>query len=304
MSDSNRLLFAAAAIGLIACALIWGVAGVGLLLRSQQHADAYYQVDDQRGGNEYQSYRTAVRLTEAECAKAREQSGTQSEQSTQRDLCAQYIAAAAARRSANYAQAQTWIGVFGFGFVIVGLVLNWIATKAATEQTEIARQQLINVDRPELFADVKDSDIKDTLLHTIPLAIVTATITNAGERSAIFERVHTKLHASAYPPKPQTIVDDIPRFERRNILGTDKSLDVPVAGRTEPVTVAAVLDESVALHVLGYVVYRDRWGTEWEMGFCFRWWFVKVDGEIGPNGWEMFGGESHNFDRLREKKRA
>lgn len=140
MSDRDRLLVAAAAIGVIACALIWGVLGVGLLTRDPERAAANYEIHRQTQRTEHETDASVLALADEACADSRTASADESQQHDKRDLCAQYVAAAAARKAANYAQAQTWIGVVGFGFVVVGLWLNWAATVAATEANRQARE--------------------------------------------------------------------------------------------------------------------------------------------------------------------
>lgn len=141
MSDRDRLLFAAAAIGVITCALIWSVIGVGLLTRDPERAAADHEIHRQTQRAEHETDASVLALADEACADSRTTGADESQQHDKRDLCAQYVAAAAARKAANYAQAQTWIGVVGFGFVVVGLWLNWVATVAATEANRQAREQ-------------------------------------------------------------------------------------------------------------------------------------------------------------------
>lgn len=270
------MLIAAAAIGVIACALVWGVIGVGLLTSSQDRADAYYEVDDHRGGNHYQSYRTAVRLSEQECARASQQRGSEAEQSTQRDLCAQYIAAVAARKSANFAEVQTWIGVFGFAFVIVGLVLNWIATLAATEQAKLARRAI-----PQPFLQVEPKDFK--LAEPDRRGLLAAlgkhdsakfVLHNHGAAPAVLIHVQSRLdlieNGSAFPGfvrndpiEPNMLVFGV-------IVGADKDSAGLWANRTRTQD-----EESFSFSGLedwwlhGYAVYSDGRDRYYELGFCY-----------------------------------
>lgn len=276
MSDSNRLLFAAAAIGLIVCSLIWGVVGVGLVFSSEQRAQAYREIDDHRGGYEYQSYRTAVRLTEEECANASEQSGSQAEQSTQHDLCAQYIAATAARKSANYAQAQTWIGVFGFAFVIVGLVLNWIATLAATEQAKLARRAIA---QPFLQVEPKDFRLAEARRVGVMAAIPRSesakfVLHNHGAAPAVLIHVQSRLDlvedGGAFPGfvrndpvEPNMLVFGV-------IVGADKDSAGLWASRTRtPEEEDFFLSGLEDWWLHGYAVYSDGKDRYYALGFCY-----------------------------------
>lgn len=127
-SRQNQILVAAASITVIVCGLIWGVAGIGLLTGNPSSAES------QTGA--------ALRaMTREVCADAGLARDDDPQQSRALDLCAQYIAASSSRDAAMYAQAQTWIGLVGFSFVIFGLWLNWVATNAATESNKLAREQ-------------------------------------------------------------------------------------------------------------------------------------------------------------------
>ena len=93
MSDRDRLLVAAAAIGVIVCALLWSVIGVGLLTRNPESAAAQYDIQQERDRTQYEAERAVRALTDEACADARAARDDDPQQANKRDLCAQYIAA-------------------------------------------------------------------------------------------------------------------------------------------------------------------------------------------------------------------
>lgn len=274
MSDSNRLLFAAAAIGLVICSIIWGVIGVGSLFRNPERAAVYYDMQDRREGNQYQTSRSAAQLTEQACTEASRAGSDDVIETNQRDLCAQFIAAAAARETADYAKAQTWIGLVGFAFVIVGLALNWIATAAATEQASLARRA---IPQPYLQAVAKDFNLakegeRKGLLRAFNASDSAKLILhNHGEAPAVLVHVQARLDLVEQdeefpgfvrndPPEPNMLVHGV-------VVGAHTDSDGFWANRPRPDSVHYDGLEDWWLH--GYAVYSDGKGRHYALGFCF-----------------------------------
>jgi hypothetical protein len=85
----------------------------------------------ERGADQTQQSPSAI--ANRVCANAQQESG---EETKQRDLCAQFQAAAAASRAADWTEAQAYIGIGGLTAVLVALYFNIIATNAATAQSK------------------------------------------------------------------------------------------------------------------------------------------------------------------------
>jgi hypothetical protein len=277
MSNRDRLLVAAAALGVVFCSLIWSAVGLGLLTRNPERAAAESEIYHQRQHDQYETYDAALALTDEACAEARTESADESQRHDNRDLCAQYIAAASARKSANYTQFQTWIGLFGFSFVIVGLILNWVATDAAAEQARLARraipQPYLQVSPKQLrLASEADRAGAGAILRSLPQHdSAQFTLHNHGGAPATLVHVQARLDlVEAGDPFPGFVTNDPVEpnmLVHGVIVGANGESDPLWASRQRVAdTFPDVLDDWW-LH--GYVVYSDGFDRYYALGFCF-----------------------------------
>lgn len=95
-----------------------------------------------------------IDLLEQACAEAEESGHDDPDYREKRDLCAQYLSAAAARRTADLAMAQNVIGVVGLVAIVITLIFNIRATNASTtaaRAAEISARATHNAERAWLF---------------------------------------------------------------------------------------------------------------------------------------------------------
>lgn len=318
MFNSNRLLIAAAAIGLIVSSLVWSVYGVGLLTRSPDRAAANGYVQAERGDHRYESYGAVAALVHQACTEGEQAREADFADTEQRDLCAQYVAAAA-RKAADWAAAQTWIGFFGLLAVIVTLVLNYAATLAATEQSKIAKRAFEEAERPLFFVsattDLPPEEADGFAYRSFDARLL---FENVGTRPAIATELRLRLvrcPENESPPTPDSaIVRSWKNFWEdagREIPSGGKELGFAPASEnyggdllvTEALSALRVGPFSI--YAIGLMKYEDALGIVRERGICLE---AQRHGAIveALDGhpsvfWTRTLGEAFNFDRRVEK---
>lgn len=275
MTDCNRLLIASTAIALLLCALIWGAVGARLMTQSPERFYAYISERPQPAATQYVSHQSALALANEACAEAAADPGDDTQRDSGRDLCAQYIAAASASQSANYTAWQTWIGGFGLCAVLITLVLNFIATRAATKQSRIAQRALEEAARPILFVSVVHSAFFRAPFDPDPTPTIRFQVENVGERFAQIEIIQAEVRFGLTPPevKPETFHHTILCGRGRKIDPKTNhfedehrsQLDAPTAEEIDQVKYGRT-----AAFFFGIIRYADPLGIVREHGFCFR----------------------------------
>jgi hypothetical protein len=316
MSASDRLLYTAAAIGLIAIVLLWGVIGVGVLVRGveRQHAQSY--ASDQGGTPQGQSVESiSTAFAYETCAESEQPGEDEATQRSKEDLCAQFLNAAAASKMARLAFWQTVVGVGGLVAVAFTLALNAVATFAATDQAKTARRALEDLERPYLLAEIKQRpqgynavfreasgarpfDTSDTTEYRFR---------NHGRSPALlvkYNRARIGRWASQGSPPPIDPLTD-------SGFPAPHGVVVPVGKRSQKFEVVGEFwpadpnlrqgpQDNLVWWFMGYAVYRDMTGNTYALGFCHfysayhRGWFLRS---------AAADDDSYNYDHRIDPRR-
>lgn len=312
MSGRDRVLDAAVRVGLVVGVLIWSVLGVGLLTSNRPHANA--SIQSQTASYQRDAVPDAAALGREACAEVNEQSDSSADQREQRDLCAQFLAAAAAQNSANFSNDQTIIGAVGLFAVLLTLALNAVATLAATDQARTARRSIEELERPYLFARVGgDNSGPPTAFaperqRMEPHEPIEYYFVNHGRSPALITRYKRRRYRRRYsegPPPPIDPDGDEGWPAPHGVVvpaGQDSQafqvLEFP--GQSTP---PQGIDDIEIWYFIGYVVYQDTSGSaEYVKGFCYYY------AQLGRQEWYLLGTgqtpDEYNYDRRIEPRKS
>jgi hypothetical protein len=317
MSDRDRLLVAAAAIGLTFCALIWSAVGIAILTKQSPRAAESRPAIEQSAQTEsdddsrYRRWADATPrgILESEQTPTGDACESDPECRQKEDLRAQQSVALASNAILFWTRFQTIIAVLGTALLWWGLFLNQQATNAATEQTKIARREFRYSERPILRLEITGDNMEEALDAEgafSPTPWVQFTVTNIGKGTAIFHESVLELSLWDHPPPPgqhrsykEYYFQDLGVVSEGQIAGPFQHTAL---GDWRVQQHDPRFYRTPTPHFFGRLLYRDQRGHEWEFGFAAEYMhFAQADGSIRAR-FVLFDRPPFYYEREREEQ--
>lgn len=207
------------------------------------------------------------------------------------DLCEQMRMAEAAKDATQAAWIQLGVSVVGLIAIVATLIVNAMATQAASSAAEHAGRAVevqIRIERAFLIVGAitirkSDPDEVEFDLQNIGKTVGVLTEWSAACRG-VQEISATPIYGEA-------------RETRRVIWPQDS--DTFFASIGDPQEVETVISGDVPIFVWGYFKYEDVLGRTRASGFCYCGQLPSIPGRRGTINldWTRAGGEAYNYDR-------
>lgn len=285
MSDRDRLLFAAAAIGVAICSLVWSLVGIAAL-----HHQPYERATHERASSdEYQ----VPPVSRAIPTPPREPIPDRNEWRDESDLQAQWKAADWTFWSAIISIGSTIAALLGLFFVRESLRLS-------REANNNARHAFEEAERPLFFVSIqpfstKKEDREEMIQNNAEMQYLI--FHNVGTRAAFVRSLRTVIGFA----KSETIKDHTALAE---IAANEKASPVFVSYKAD--NFADRIHKGEQLLLTGTLIYEDALGIGRERGFQFvakpfeGLWAYLYSGF----NWERATDPSVNYDRRIDDQRA
>lgn len=250
---------------------------LGVIGSAVEREQAYSRAGNNSAERVERPHRSAAAMADEVCPEAQQEIGGETKQ---RDLCAQFQAAAAASRAADWTETQAYIGIGGLLAVLVALYINILATNAATEQSRTARRSLENLERPHIRVDAEGLEEEVIKLQEYSGGpetekyqySTTLTFFNYGRDAAILTSIDRFLLVD--DDMWNLVFDPSDTGERGGralpfghiVMARDKSDPFPVYSKRREERPNML--STWWLH--GFIRYEDAFRNKYVVGFCFE----------------------------------